>query len=84
MSASAISISTYPLLWLAILLGGWAVFKTPVYFFQIDQRRVDVLCDHDQKVPTKDFFPSFLPLHHNDKKPLRACSDTFSYKSTCL
>ena len=53
MSASAISISTYPLLWLAILLGGWAVFKTPVYFFQIDQRRVDVLCDHDQKVPTK-------------------------------
>ena len=24
----------------------------------IDQRRVDVLCDHDQKVPTKDFCPS--------------------------
>ena len=81
MSASAISISTYPLLWLAILLGGWAVFKTPVYFFQIDQRRVDVLCDHDQKVPTKDFV---RPSQHNDKKPLRACSDTLSYAITCL
>ena len=24
-----------------------------VFFLFIDQRRVDVLCDHDQKVPTK-------------------------------
>jgi hypothetical protein len=47
----------------------------------IDQRSVDVLCDHDQKVPTKDFV---RPSQHNDKKPLRACSDTLSCAITRL